>query len=504
MSAVAVPVTSSSWGSRRSLVRRTVAVAAGAVVLGVAAGMLASSGKAADAVVLAVVLLPVALWWRPQLGPVVIFGVALLIEQFPLNLMNNNQIGMEVPITNSIPMFQGLGSLHVEPADLLLVAVFVIYMLHSADDAGRWWPRTQLSVAVTGLVGVTLLALILGATHHGDTRESMQECRPFLYLAATYLAASVMIRSRSAIQAMLWALVVAEAIKACQGVYVWSQTRHFVPEPQNILTHEEALFESLFFFTVIALWMFGLRGRLRTVATALVPLVLFCDLVNDRRTAWMILAAGFVVLMAVGYRALPNRRRTIVRIVACVTLVSAVYFPAFWNSQGTFGKVAAAFRSQIGTPTTRDALSDEYRVQEDANLELNMRQAGLIGQGFGTKIDYALPMPGMVATVDPEINYIPHNTMLYILWRMGLLGGIAFWALIGAGVIAGCRLARCVEPELAAIGAIAAAAVVGWSLQGATDQGFTLYRPMFVIGCLLGVTEAARRLYAQETVPRMR
>ena len=105
-------------------------------------------------------------------------------------------------------------------------------------------------------------------------------------------------------------------------------------------------------------------------------------------------------------------------------------------------------------------------------------------------------MPGLVVNIDPEIMYIPHNGVLYILMRLGILGGLAFWGFVGAAIIAGCRLARCPDKQFALIGAMTAAAVVGWTLEGATDQGFTLYRATFVIGCMIGLTEACRHIYA--------
>ena len=74
----------------------------------------------------------------------------------------------------------------------------------------------------------------------------------------------------------------------------------------------------------------------------------------------------------------------------------------------------------------RDATSDIYRVQENANLEYNIKQNGLLGNGFGVKIDYALPITD-ISSVDSLIAYIPHDDVLDVLMRMGFLGGVAMW-----------------------------------------------------------------------------
>jgi hypothetical protein len=494
MSAVAAPLVSGMEPSHRGSLKRAVNVGLGSVLFGAIAGAAAVGGHAVDVFALVAIFLAVAVWLCPQSGPILILMTGLLIEQFPLGL-TNGVTGVGVPITQSIPMFKGLGSFHLEPADLLPIVVFTVYMIRSSGGGIRWWPRTQLSLAVAGLIGVVLFAEINGLGNHGDMRESLFECRPFIYFGAAYLVTSVMIRTRSAVQATLWAVVVAEIIKSVQGLEVWMVTRGWTPEPQNVLGHEEAMFFSLFFFLVAALWLFDLRGRLRTVATCALPLVAFTDLVNDRRAAWLVLGAGLVVLVAIGYRVLPDRRRGLGRVIVAALFVTAVYLPAYWNhTDGTLGKPADAVRSQF-SPSARDALSNEYRVDEDANLEFNIKQDGVLGAGFGRLIDYALPMPGLVTASDAGILYVPHNSVLYLLMRMGLIGSTAFWAMMGAAIIAGCRLARCPDRLFGAVGAIVVAMTVGWAMEGATDMGFTFPRITIVMGCLLGLLEASRHIH---------
>jgi hypothetical protein len=185
------------------------------------------------------------------------------------------------------------------------------------------------------------------------------------------------------------------------------------------------------------------------------------------------------------------------RVIVVSVLITAVYLPAYWNhTDGTLGKPADAVRSNF-SPTPRDALSDEYRIDEDANLKFNIKQNGILGSGFGQLIDYALPMPGLVTAGDSGITYVPHNSVLYILMDMGFLGAAAFWAMLGAGIIAGCRLARCPDRLFAMVGAIVAAMVVAWALEGAVDMGFTFVRITMVMGCLLGLLEACRHMHAE-------
>jgi hypothetical protein len=262
--------------------------------------------------------------------------------------------------------------------------------------------------------------------------------------------------------------------------------------PDAVLSHEDSLFFGFFLLLVLALWLFEVDGRLRKVATWLVPLVLLGDLANTRRAAWLVLGVGVITLFVVTAAVLPHRRRVVGRSAIVLAVFLAVYLPAYWNKSGGFAQPARAIHSAI-KPNTRDQSSDLYRTQEDANLKLNIRAAGPLGKGFGVPIDYALPIQD-ISAIDPMIKYVPHDGVLYILMRMGVLGGIAFWSMLGLAVVSACRLARSGRRELAVIGAVMPAILVAYAFEGATDQGFFFYRVAVVMGTFLGLTEAARRL----------
>jgi hypothetical protein len=470
------------------------ALAAGGILFGLLAGGLIASGHTGAVFALAVVLLPVALWRRPQLGPVVLLATALLIEQLGQSTVPSG-VGVlpsvNIPITSNIPLFAGIGSVHIEPADLLLLMVAVIYLARTGART-RYWPHTHVTRAMGALLGMVVLGIAIGLAHHGSLREALMEARPFVYLAATYLLTAVLIRTHSALRTVLWAFVLATGVKALQGIYVFLRVRNMQPRPESVIGHEAAYFFAVFMFLVAALWLFDVPGRLRTVATWLLPFVIAANLFNDRRAAWLLLGAGLLALGAITYRWRPSRRTVLRRTVLALLVGSAIYFPIFWNQTGSFAQLARAVHSQI-SPDPRDAASDLYRTQENANLILNIKQGGLLGKGFGVPIDYALPIVN-ITNVDPEIAYVPHNGVLYVLMRMGILGAIAMWALLGTAIVAGCRLARSVDREVAVVGALLACSLIAYALEGATDLGFSFYRIAFVTGTLLGLGEAARRL----------
>jgi O-antigen ligase len=489
LSAIAAPSVGGAPNPKATTLKYRVGLVAGGLAFGAVAGYLASSGSITRVFALTVVFLPVVLWKRPYLAPAVFLSAAVLVEQ--------GVQSPKIPITENIPMFQGIGPGHLQGADILLLMIVFIYSVKSKEWRPRWFPRTHVSLAIRGVLACVALAVVVGQVHHGSLRVGLMEARPYVYLAATYFLTCVFIRDRRAIRAVLWAFVGAVTVKALQGIYVWVSNRHMTPKPEAFIGHEASYFFVIFMILVLALWLFDQRGQLRLWSTRLLPLIIFANIVNDRRASWEMLGGALLCFGVIAYKAMPIRRRLLGKTIAALALVSAVYFPVMWNSTSSLGQAARAVRSQV-KPSARDAESDLYRVQENANLEYNIKQNGALGKGFGVKIDYALPITD-ISQIDPLIAYTPHNDVLDVLMRMGLLGGVAMWFLMGAGIISGSRLARSRDREVALIGLVLACSLVAYALMGGVDQGFYFYRIAFITGTLLGLAEAARRLARAES-----
>ena len=370
--------------------------------------------------------------------------------------------------------------------------MMVLIYLARTKPWTRNWPRSHVSRSMAALLGTVMIGIFIGISHHGQLRVAFMEMRPYIYLGVAYLLAAVLVRTRSTLITVVWAFVISTGLKAFQGIYVFYHVRNWQPRPESVLGHEDAYTFGVFVLLVAALWLFDARGRLRKVATWLLPVVIAANLANNRRAAWLMLFGGLLTIAVIAYNCVPERRMKLRRAGIILLAFSAVYIPAYWNKTGGLAQPARAIHSAI-TPDVRDAASDKYRVQETDNLKLNIKEGGVLGKGFGVPIDYALPIVD-ISKLDPNIKYIPHNGVLYIPMRMGLLGAIAMWALLGTGIVAGCRIARSVDREIAVVGALVAGALVAYALEGATDQGFFFYRIAFITGTFLGLAEAARRI----------
>jgi len=485
LTAVAAPVPAGAGNLKEPTPKFVAGLVAGALLLGGVAGYLSSSGSFAHVLALSAVLLPVALWKRPYLSPAVLIGAAILVEQ--------GAALPSIPITEKLPLFSAVGPGHLQGADMLLLLVLSIYFAKRAAGEGPVVPRTHVSMAIRAVLACVVLAIVVGHfLHHGSLRTGLMQARPWVYLAATYFLTLAFVRDRKALRAVLWAFVGTVGFKAVQGIYVWISGRHMLPTPESYISHEASYFFVIFVLLVAALWVFDQGGDLRTWATRLLPLVIVALVVNHRRLAWELLGGGFLCFGILAYKALPIRRGVLGKAVVGLVLCSAVYFPVMWNGNNGLAAPARAVKSQV-QPNFRDASSDAYRAQENANLKLNIKQSAPLGIGYGVKINYALPIAD-ISSVDPIIAYVPHNQVLDVLVSMGFLGGVAVFFLIGTGIISASRLAVAGDHEAAVVGLVVASALVGYALMGAEDLGFFFSRIAFITGTFLGLTEAARRL----------
>jgi hypothetical protein len=492
---VSVDRLAAAQGARR--VATLLVGAAAAVLLGVLAADLTLAGRAYAIALLAGAVFPVVMWRRPELGLAAFALLATLIEQFPIDQFPLSAQPALI-VTDQLPLFGsfsgslGVTGVMVSPLEIGIVATVLIWVMKAVLGRELRLPRSYLATGVGVFAVILIMGEAWGLAHGGNFRETVNELRPFVYLLFLYLLASQLLYRPEAIRPLLWALVIGTGLKGLQGSYRFIALRGAIPRPEAVLAHEEAVFFSLFLLLCVALWLFGDRSRLRSVATAFAPFVLVADLGNNRRAAWLILLAGLAALGVIAWVRLPNRRRPVATWATALGLIGAVYLALFWNGHGGLAQPARAVRSAFA-PSERDTASDLYRIQENANLALNIKLGGPFGTGFGIPIDYALPITNLTRTT-PSLAYIPHNGILYVWMRLGFLGIVAFWWVIGAAILAASRLVKGRDDRLALFGALAICAVIAYVLEGYYDLGLSWYRVAVLLGIILGALEAAGRM----------
>lgn len=461
-----------------------------AAVLGPLVGTLVVAGHPLEALFAVVFVMPLLFWWV-RAAPVVLLVIAATgFQRF--SDPGADAVTAKVPIFRSFSESYGVSGAIVLPIEMLMVTALLVWaaqLIASRRLAAR---PTHLGVAMGTFVGAALLTELLGLARGGVFNISLWELRPFLYLGLTYVLASQLLTTRRSLLAVLWAMVIGTGTMSILGTERTITLARVYPRPDALLEHDEAFFLGCFVLLTLALWVFGQRGWLRRVATAFLALVVIADFGNNRRSAWVILPSILVPLAVIAYQRMPRRRKLIILVVGVLLVLGTGYLFAFRNSSSLIGEPAHAIWSQF-RPDERDFQSNLYRQLENLNLGLDIRSSPVIGEGFGVPLQHPIPVFD-ASGIDPLINFIPHNTILYIWLRMGSVGAVAFWFLVGAAIVAACRLARQKEAFYGLLGTVVVAEVIAWIIEGWFDKGIVSFRIAIMIGCLLGALQAARKL----------
>jgi hypothetical protein len=468
---------------------------AAAVVGGVVAGSLASANRVLALPALLVVFLPILAWRRWGLTVLGLSFLALLIEQYRIGVPGGD-LTDHVPLFTSLSDGFGLSGIYVNPMEILLATVLLVLLVRAGQRRAAL-PRTALAASLAILVLAVVAGAVHGVASGGDYKMALWESRPLVYVAVMYLLATQLPDSIGVVSGFLWMFVLGVAVKTFQGLYliiVSLAGGHSLGD--YLLSHEDSVFLVLFMVLVVGLWLFSIPGPLRRVSTALLPVVLLVDLANNRRTSWLQLGACLLVLLLVAWIRLPERRKLAAVILITIAVGMAIYLPLYWGHTGLLAQPARAIQSTFA-PSARDASSDLYRQVENANLQINIMRSPVIGVGYGIPIDYAIPMVDL-SRIDPFIRYIPHNNILYIWMRLGILGALVFWSFIGFAVVSACRLLRARDMRLALYGALVLCAVINYLIMGYLDLGLFWFRVAIFMGLMFGTLEVARRLQAAQ------
>jgi len=482
--------------TRQQRVRILVVVAlcvVGAAGGGLAAGTVTRSGQFSLLAMSAGLLLPVLFWRAAGAAiPLLVFcGAAIARYSDPLSPID---FMARVPMWRSLNDAAHLSGLYVMPIEILLALGLVTWIARDGAARRLALPRSDLAISLAVLVGTALLAEVHGLLTHGDFKISLYELRPFLYLSGGYLLAAQCLRSRAAFQAVLWAFVLGVAYRAFIGAELAHDFAGVYPRPNELLEHDESFFFGIYLVLTAGLWTFGMRGWLRRATTLLAPLVLYADIVNNRRAAWIILPAGLLVVAAITWIRNPDRRTTINWIMVVLLVVGTGYVLAFRYNTSTIGFPAHAIWSNW-QPDPRDASSNLYRVLENAALAADIRSNPILGTGFGLPFGHG-QLSFDASSFDPLVFYIPHNSVLWVWVKLGIGGMFVFWWTMAVAVVAAARVGRHGDRQAALLASLAIAAVAGYFFLGLVDVGLAAVRVALTVGCLLGAFEAAARVGA--------
>lgn len=430
------------------------------------------------------------IWRKPLRGMYLLLGGTLLIEVFPLHFSDS--------LTDRVPLFlnlnnanssAGLSGISITPAEILFLAVILIWLFQAISTRSLVLPRGPLVTAYMLFAVVLAAAEVHGMISGGNYLTSLWELRPQAYGFVAFLLTASLVKDRGDVRRLVYLFFAAVGFKAALSLF-----RYFVTLQRNtagiesIMAHEESYFFAVFLIGVLAAVLWYAHRRQLWPLLLLSPVVALALIVNHRRAGDLAgtVALAVVVVLAIRFQSAVSRERLVLLSFVAV-LVAAVFLLTFWNyTSGTIGELVRPYRSLV-EPDPRDASSNLYRVAENANILFTSRLSPLFGIGFGLPMRVVYPMAD-ISNIYPLWNVIPHNTLLWIGMRMGVVGYMTFFGLIGIAVLTATRqLAIRKDPLLRAVAACAVAAIAAELVQGDLDLQLDSFRNLIFLGALLGV-----------------
>ena len=429
---------------------------------------------------LATAIVVVGIWAQPAIGIYVVFGGAILLEQFILvgvNPITQTKFFVNISTYSPIPI-------RLSIADLVMLLAGAAFLVRR-----RGQERLRigaLGLAVLGYIGAFLLGAVIGAARGGalNIEVALAELKAPLQLAVAYFLTANLVRHRGQLTVFVWIFVLGSAVKAFQTILNHQAASDLPYDLRTIIAHEDVVFMGAAVMLGLVALLLGHRSRLVLVLLALQPLFLVAELLAYRRVAFIALAVMFGAILVV---AAFTRPRRVAVLVAITALAGALYLMIFWDATGPVAEPLRAMRSVFDASTTDliDQNSSAWRDVEHQNIAYTIRQLPITGVGIGQR--YLIEREP-VENSFVYWRYITHDALLWLWLKAGLLGAFALWFLVARAVLVGTSLFRRVQdPSLRWIVTLPVLLVLAQVVFSSVDLGLTYSRTMIVLGTSLGL-----------------
>lgn len=437
-----------------------------------------------------VLVLPLCLrwlWLRPVRGIYLLTAAATLLEQNFSAHTYIDDIGGYIYFFQDIQSWTHIRGPAFSVAELFIVLMALIWLLKGIAARNLRFDRGTLMRPLGLYMLMVLVGEAYGLESGGNFTLSLWEVRSQIYMLMAYLLACNLVRTWTEVSTIINIFMVGTGLKGLQGVFRYYVSLHGnLHSVESILPHEQSFFFNLFIIMAAILFLYDGPRRLKRIALVLLPFVVIAALANQRRAAVLALLVGALFLLLGTAAAYPRRRKIVAIVLLILAAVLPIYYEAYKNSQGLIGEPAHAISSAF-TPDQRDASSNLYRVNEDKDLMATMQTSPIIGFGYGK--EFLTPFP----LADISGSYVfyklmPHDSILWVWMRLGTVGYLLFWFLIGSAIIQAARLARLLrDPYLKGIAMFCTITIVQEVIFGYLDLQWTNYRNLIIIGVLFAV-----------------
>jgi hypothetical protein len=450
--------------------------------------------------IFSIAILFVIVWRYPTIMMMFTVGSVCLLDTSLLTLYKLpriDQIPLFWDINTIIQRYAGLQDFHAIPYSLF--EVLLILAGFSSLFRALYGRRVKISTGFLGgvmlmFIAFVAIAIVNGLATGGIFTRALLEARPMVYLVIAYLISlNTGDDHEERMRKLMWISAICISIKAVHALirYYVELGGATIPEI-GIGAHEESFFFDFYILQFIVLSMARYEPKLRRMMLVFLPIVVWMDIINQRRVATAAFVYLIPTLIIMAFLAFKQYRAALARGTIIFTIFMIGYLMFFWNNTSSFGQPAHAIKSQF-TPDARDLSSDLYRDAEDANLIETMKINPIFGYGYGKEFLIIHPMVDL-RSIDPLIHFIPHNSLLWIWMRLGVLGYTVFWLLVGGVIVQAtyiCKKEDATDAEKV-IAMLAATVVVMNLVFGLYDIQLASIRNMLFVGIWIGLLAKVR------------
>jgi hypothetical protein len=188
-------------------------------------------------------------------------------------------------------------------------------------------------------------------------------------------------------------------------------------------SHGDSVLFAVAIFILLAQLMERVPGVRPLRSLVLLTILLAGAQQNGRRLIWVML----VQILVLAYLVSPFRgwKRSLTRVVVFTAPVVALYLAVGWNSGSKIFAPVQTIRSVTDTSVDHSAY---WREVENWNLATCIREHPLVGAGLGGRYTEWMYNDD-ISSVYREYREWPHNTVLGMLFLMGLVGFVLIWSL---------------------------------------------------------------------------
>lgn len=384
----------------------------------------------------------------------------------------------------------GIGALRFSALAGAIVLLGIVLMSRKLrrnnldDPEGLGGIPNPIKVAF-GVCFATLVALeVYGLARGGDFKNSLWQMRQLVWLPVLGVIFGHAFKTADARITLLRIIVAVAVVRCLMGIYfTFMIARPAGWSLEYTMTHSDAILTVVAMLIAVAALVERPSVGHLVMNVVAQPVLLMGLQVNDRRIAFVALAAGLLALVLMG----PRWMRTLTkRSLVAIVPMALLYVAVGWSSSSpVFGPVAT-----VRQVLTSEDTSSQTRDIENYNLIQTLRRQPIIGSGFGHEY-VELVQAYKVDHLFAQYKFIAHNSVLWLLSLSGWLGFAAIWTVFPVAVAVALLAHRTATAPLDRVLAFAAvAATISFLVQSWGDMGLQSWMGTIVLASLLGATGA--------------